>query len=114
VTDGFDYHENIVRRLSGIACVYGQVLKTRRNDRVLPVDRRPIIGARWRSDEALVESEESSTLNTSFIERLNLTIRQGTAYLKQRSACHARSRKRLEEQIEILRFHYHLARPHEL
>ena len=112
VTDGFDDYEKVVRRLFGIACVYGQVLKTRRNDRVIRVDSRPIIGARWRFDEALVESEDSSTLNTSFIERLNLTIRQGTAYLTRRSACHARSRKRLEEQIEILRFHYNFARPH--
>jgi len=112
VTNGFDYYENVVRRLFGIACVYGQVLRTRRNDRVLRVDRRPIIGARWGFVEALVESEDSSTLDRSFIERLKLTIHQGTAYLKRRSACHARSRKRLEEQIEILLFHYHLARPH--
>ncbi len=39
VTNGFDYYENVVRRLFGIACVYGQVLRTRRNDRVLRVDR---------------------------------------------------------------------------
>jgi hypothetical protein len=69
-------------------------------------------GADWRFGEALVESEDSSTLNTSFIERLNLTIRQGTAYLTRRSTCHARSQKALDDQIEILRFHYNLARPH--
>jgi len=112
VTDGFDYYEKVVRRLFGVACVYGQVLKTRWNDRVIRVDRRQVMGARWRFDEALVESEDSSTLNTSFIERLNLTIRQGTAHLTRRSACHARLQKKLENQIEILRFHYNFARPH--
>jgi hypothetical protein len=60
----------------------------------------------------LIASEDSSTLNTSFIERLNLTIRQGTAYLTRRSACHARSQKAIENQIEIVRFHYNFSRPH--
>lgn len=112
VTDGFDYYEKVVRRLFGLVCLYGQVIKTRRNDRVIRVERRQLIGAPWRFDNALIESEDSATLNTSFIERLNLTIRQGTAYLTRRSACHARSRERLEEQLEILRFHYNFARPH--
>ncbi len=112
VTDGFDYYEKVVRRLFGIVCLYGQVIKTRRNDRVIRVTRKQLIGAPWRFDNALIESEDSATLNTSFIERLNLTIRQGTAYLTRRSACHARSRERLEGQLEILRFHYNFARPH--
>ena len=42
------------------------------------------------TDEAPVESEDSSALNTSFVEQLNRTILQGAAYLTRRSACHAR------------------------
>ncbi len=79
---------------------------------MIRVERRQLIGAAWRFEEALAEFEDSATLNTSFIERLNLTIRQGTAYLRRRSASHARSRQRLEEQLELLRFHYNFARPH--
>ena len=79
VTDGFDFYERVVRRVFGPACLYGQVLKTRRNDRIVKVERRALVGASWRFDEALNNSEDSSTLNTSFIERLNLTIRQGSA-----------------------------------
>jgi transposase-like protein/IS1 family transposase len=112
VTDGFQYYAKVVRRLFGIAYVYGQVLKTRRNDRVIRIERRHVIGADWRFGEALITSEDSSTLNTSFIERLNLTIRQGTSCLTRRSACHARSQKALDDQIEILRFHYNFALPH--
>ncbi len=48
VTDGSDFYEKVVRRLFGVACVYGQVLKTRRNDRVIKVERRQVIGAKWR------------------------------------------------------------------
>ena len=112
VTDGFDYYEKVVRRLFSIACLYGQVLKTRRNDRVIKVERRQVIGTKWRFEEARCESEDSSKLNTSFIERLNLTIRQGSAYLGRRTACHARSKERLEEHLELLRFHYNFVRPH--
>ena len=39
------------------------------------------IGTASRLNAALLASEDSETLNTSFIERLNLTIRQGSAYL---------------------------------
>ena len=85
-----------VRRVFGPACLYVQVLKTRRNDRIVKVERRALVGAAWRFDEALNNSEDSSTLNTSFIERLNLTIRQGSAYLRRRSPCHARAKETLE------------------
>ena len=35
VTDGFGFYEQVVRRVFGSAVLYGQVLKTRRNDRVV-------------------------------------------------------------------------------
>ena len=112
VTDGFEYYRRVVRQLFGVACVYGQVLKTRRNDRVIKVERRQMIGAKWRFEKALFESEDSSTLNTSFIERLNLTIRQGSAYLCRRTLCHPRTKERLADRVEILRCHYNFLRPH--
>ena len=37
---GFEYYVGVIARLFGSACVYGQVLKTRRNDRVVRVERR--------------------------------------------------------------------------
>ena len=39
-TDGFEYYLGAVVGLFGSACVYGQVLKTRRNNRVIRVERR--------------------------------------------------------------------------
>ena len=63
-------------------------------------------------DEAPWRSEDSERLNTSFIERMNLTIRQGSAYLSRRSPCHARSQDRLAGHLELLRCHYDFVRPH--
>ena len=91
VTDGFDFYEKVVRRVFGPAVLYGQVLKMRRHDRIVQVERRARMSAAWRFEEALTNSEDSSTLNTSFIERMNLTIRQGSAYLSRRTLFHARS-----------------------
>ena len=112
VTDGFEFYEKVVRKVFGSACLYAQVLKTRRNDRIVKVERRQIIGTAWRFGEALLESEDSSSLNTSFVERLNLTIRQATAYLARRTTCHCRSKEQLEYQLEIARCHYNFMRPH--
>ncbi len=96
----------------GSAALYGQVLKTRRNDRIVKVERRELMGASWRFEEVLTNSEDSATLNTSFIERMNLTIRQSSAYLTRRTLSHARSKDKLEEYLEILRCYYNFVRPH--
>jgi len=76
------------------------------------VEQRAVIGADWRLDKILADSEDSSKLNTSFIERLNLTIRQGSAYLCRRTICHARWKTYLEDHLELLRCHYNFVRPH--
>jgi IS1 family transposase len=111
-TDGFAYYVRVIVRLVGPACIYGQVIKTRRKNRVIRVERRLKIGTDSRLNEALLASEDSETLNTSFIERLNLTIRQGSAYLRRRSTSHARSEAPLREHVELCRCHYNFLRPH--
>ena len=111
-TDGFEYYAGVMVRLLGSACVYGQVLKMRRNNRVVRVERRVKIGTASRLNAALLASEDSETLNTSFIERLNLTIRQGSAYLRRRSPCHARGADQLRGHVELLRCYYNFIRPH--
>ena len=62
-------------------------MKTWRDNRVVKVERRLLVGPRRRLAEALSNSEELSKLNTSFIERPNLTIQHGSAYVSRRSAC---------------------------
>ena len=112
VTDGFEFYGTVIRRVFGPAALYAQVIKTRRHDRVVRVDRRAVMGAAWRFDDALHRSEDSSTVNTSFIERLTLTIRQGSAYLSRRTLAHGRSTDMLEAHLELLRCYYNFVRPH--
>jgi IS1 family transposase len=112
VTDGFEFYERVIKRVFGPACLYGQVIQTRRNDCIVKVERRAVLGDRWRLEQALQASEDSVKLNTSFVERLNLTIRQGSAYLSRRTICQARWKERLEDHLELLRCHYNFVRPH--
>jgi hypothetical protein len=46
----------------GPACLYGQLIKTRTNDRIIKVERRTLIGEAWRFKETLRDSEDSSNL----------------------------------------------------
>ena len=112
VTDGFEFYGKVVRQVFGPAALYAQVIKTRHHDRVVRVDRRAVLGAAWRFVDALSRSEDSSTVNTSFIERLNLTIRQSSAYLSRRTLSHARSTDTLDAHLELLRCYYNFVRPH--
>ena len=111
-TDGYKYYAIVLWRLLGRGCIYGRVVKTYRKGRVAKVERDLTIGSEWQLEDALSRSEDSDHLNTSFVERLNLTIRQGSAYLHRRTSCHARLQECLADQLELLRCYYNFIRPH--
>lgn len=111
-TDGFEFYEKVIRKLLGVACVYGQVIKMRRNNRVIRVERHLRLGNKGQLADALLESEDSDTMNTSFVERLNLTLRQALAYLQRRSPTHARCKRRLSEDLALIQCYYNFIRPH--
>jgi hypothetical protein len=96
----------------GILGLHAQVIKTRRNNRVIRVETKVAHGQDSRVSDALTASEDSTTLNTSFIERLNLTIRQGCAYLGRRSLAHARRPEHLRADLLLLKCHYNFIRGH--
>jgi len=61
VTDGFDFYEKNVHRVFDPARLYAQVLKTRSNDRVIKVERRPEIGVLWRFARSGSPAEKTET-----------------------------------------------------
>jgi transposase-like protein/IS1 family transposase len=112
VTDGNSEYANVLKREFKGTCVYGQVIKRWRKDRVTVVDRRLVIGTDECLTDMLYESEDSEKLNTAFIERLNLTIRQGSSYLRRKSAAHAREGECLHDHLSLLHCYYNFIRPH--
>jgi transposase-like protein/IS1 family transposase len=111
-SDGFEFYEKVVRNVLCFAAIHGQVIKTRRNNRVCRVQRTLKVGTASQLARALFESEDSETLNTSFVERLNLTIRQSLAYVRRRSPAHARNDRRLDEDLDLVQCYYNFVRRH--
>ena len=102
-TDDFRFNAPTSRQTFMPGCVLAQVIKNIKRNRVVRVGTKVIVRAEWRIADALGESEDSTKLNTAFIERLNLTIRQGCAYLRRRSPCHARKKRTLANHLELFR-----------
>jgi hypothetical protein len=82
------------------------VVKTLRNNCVVKVMQNLIIGTPERLEQALLRSEDSTTVNAAFIERLNLTVRHCCAYLGRRRLSHARREEHLTAQLELVRCFY--------
>jgi hypothetical protein len=70
VTDGFGFYEKVIGRVFGPGCLYGQVIKTRRNDQIVKVERRIVLGGACQLKEALRDSEDSVKLSTPVVERV--------------------------------------------
>ena len=111
-TDGFEPYAWTVASMLSLVSVYAQVIKTRRKDRVIKVERRLIHGTKEQLEEALLNSKDSWTINTSFIERQNLTIRRGNCYLQRKTASHARETGHLDGSLALQMCHYNFIRPH--
>ena len=102
----------MLKRLYGPACFYGQVAKKWKRNRVTKVARKIVIGEPWQIKHALECSEDSEKLNTSFIERLNLTIRRNISYLHRKTSGHARGSDALIGQLQLQQCYYNFVRPH--
>lgn len=101
-----------VKRNLSNCFIYGQVIKKRRKNRICSVQRTLCSGSKSDLEYALEKSEDSTTLNTSFVERHNLTIRQGCAYLRRRTSSHSREKRCLKENIDLFQCYYNFIRPH--
>ena len=110
-TDGYLGYAGVIRQVMGQNCVYAQVVKTWRNNRVIKVTQKRVIGTAQELQDALDRSEDSTTVNTSYVERLNLIIRQCCAYLGRRRLSHARRQHRLASHLELVRCFYNFTAP---
>lgn len=111
-TDGYKYYARAVAKVFGTMHAHAQVVKSYRNGRILRsrVELAPC--PEHRLERAQARSEDSKTINTSYVERLNLTIRRSLACLQRKSTAYPRSIERLEEVLELLRCYYNFVRPH--
>ncbi len=92
--------------------IYGQVKKCYRRRRLVRVTYQMRCGTRSALRAALRRLGLSGRLNTAFVERVNLTIRQSIAALMRRTWATVQHAPQLLAHLEWWRSYYHFVRPH--
>jgi len=92
--------------------LYATVHKTRDNGKVVKVDRTVIFGDPTRIDHAIAASKVSARLNSSFIERVNLTLRNHNRKLTRKTLRFAKRKQSLKAQTTIVVTYYNFSKPH--
>ncbi len=95
-----------------VGLLYGQVKKCYRRRRLVQVIPITRCGTRAALQGALSELGMSGRLNTAFVERVNLTIRQSVAAVTRRTWSTAQAAPQLLAHLEWWRIYYHYVRPH--
>jgi hypothetical protein len=90
---------------------YATVHKTRKSGRIVKVERSVVIGEEDRV-VARLGSSPSNTINTSYIERSNLTFRMLDAHLTRKTLWFAKSMTWLQARFSIIVANYNFVRPH--
>lgn len=91
--------------------LYAQVKKYREKGRVVKVERKLVFG----TEEAVQERLNAlgmNQINTSYVERQNLTLRSGISRLVRKSLCFSKDVKLLKAHLSLFLMYYNFARPH--
>lgn len=91
---------------------YGQLIKKRKGRKIQTIKTRVLCGSREVTCDTLEALGYSRTINTSFIERLNLTLRHLVAPLLRRTWALAQTEETMMRHLEWSRAYYHFVRIH--
>jgi len=91
---------------------YAQVVKQRVNGRVVGVSRKLVYGSMAMVEHILSQTGVGKIINTAFIERLNLTIRQHVAALGRKVMSLAKTKLGLEAQLALCQTYHNFCLPH--
>jgi IS1 family transposase len=92
---------------------YGQVKKVYRRRRLVRMEYRMRLGQLSELISKLRELDLGRVLNTAFVERVNLPLRQGVPALIRRTWSTAQEQSELSLHLEWWRGYYHFIRPHQ-
>jgi IS1 family transposase/transposase-like protein len=93
--------------------LYAQVKKVHRRRKLVKVERTMLCGELATLKARLQALGLTGNINTAFVERLNLAIRQGVSFLVRRTWGTAQFAPELELHLEWWRAYYHFSRYHE-
>jgi hypothetical protein len=90
--------------------LYAQVVKSYRRRRIVGVKHRVVFGTRLAIEQLLVKY--GWTMNTAFIERLNLDIRQRVAAIGRRVNTLCQGEDGLRDQLVLFQTYHNFVLPH--
>ena len=90
--------------------LYAQVIKQCRRRRLVRLIQRVIFGAKTEINQLL--AKHGWHINTAFVERLNLTLRQHVAAIGRRVITLAKTESGLRQQLYLFQAYYNLCLPH--
>ena len=89
---------------------YAQVVKSYRRRRLVGVTHRVVFGTRLAIEQVLATC--GWTINTSFVERLNLDIRQRVAAIGRRVNTLCQGEAGLRDQLTLFQVYHNFVLPH--
>jgi IS1 family transposase len=92
--------------------LYAQVVKHRKRGRVVKVTTKVVFGTAEAIQACLQASSVSETINTSFVERNNLTCRQANRRLARKTLSYSKDLSWLEKHLWLNLAYYHFVLPH--
>jgi IS1 family transposase len=92
------------------ALLYAQVVKSYRRRRMVGVTHRVVFGTRWAIEQILARC--GWTINTAFVERLNLDIRQRVAAIGRRVNTLCQGEAGLRDQLVLFQTYHNFVVPH--
>lgn len=98
------------RRMPLPGLLYAQVIKVMRRRRIVEVKRRVVFGTQDEVEKVLVVC--GWQINTSFVERLNLSLRQRVAAIRRRSATPCKSGDGLSQQLILFQVYHNYVLAH--
>jgi IS1 family transposase len=92
--------------------LYAQVVKRRDKGRVVEVKHKIVFGDADEIDARLAASAASTTINTSFVERDNLSWRDHNRRLTRKTSGFSKEMPWMEKQLWLSLAYYHFCLPH--
>jgi IS1 family transposase len=94
------------------ALQYAQVVKQRVKGRVVSVSYRVVYGTLEQVEAVLQASGVGKVINTAFIERINLSLRQHVAALGRKVLSLAKTDAGVNDQVTLVQAYYNFCLPH--
>jgi len=91
---------------------YAQVVKQYKKGKVAKVEFKVVFGNEKEGKKLIEKSPVSKHINTSFVERNNLTLRENNGRLSRKTLSFSKETEGLVNQLWLFMGYYHFVRPH--